>query len=59
MRRRVDIVSVAAGLAVTALGVLLLLDQLGVLRLSFDYAAPAVLATAGTVLLARGLARDD
>ncbi len=60
MRRgRVDIVSIVAGLAVTALGVLLLLDQVGVLSLRFDYAGPAVLATAGAVLLVRGLARDE
>lgn len=58
MRRRVDIVSLVAGLAVTALGVLVLLDQLGVLRLRFDYAAPAALATVGAVLLVTGLARD-
>jgi uncharacterized membrane protein (DUF4010 family) len=54
-RRRPDVVSIVAGLAVTVLGVLLLLDQAGTLDLQFDYAAPAVLATVGAVLLAMGL----
>ncbi len=56
--RRRDGVSVAAGLAVALLGVLLLLDQAGALDLGFDYLAPAVLATVGAVLLAAGLSRD-
>ena len=49
---------VVAGAAIAALGVLLLLDQAGALDLHFDYAAPAVLATLGVVLLAAGLSRD-
>jgi hypothetical protein len=49
---------VAAGAAVIALGVLLLLDQAGVVRLGFAYLAPAVLATVGVVLLVSGLNRD-
>lgn len=57
MRREVDSVSVIAGVAVIALGTLVLLDQLRVLRLGFDYAAPAMLATVGAVLLAMGLSR--
>jgi hypothetical protein len=56
--RRVDPVSVIAGLAVAGLGLLLLLDRTGVLDLRFDYAAPAVLAAVGAVLLATGLSRD-
>jgi len=49
--------SVFAGLAVVALGVLLLLDQAGTLEMSFGYAVPAVLATAGAALVAFGLSR--
>ena len=55
MRDRVAFVS---GLVVTGLGVLLLLDQAGVLDLRFAYLAPAVLAAVGAVLLASGLSRD-
>jgi hypothetical protein len=55
--RRFDPVSLAAGLVTAALGVLLLLDQLGELELGFGYAAPAVLAAAGAVLVVSGLAR--
>lgn len=57
MRRPVDAVSLVVGLAVTLLGVLLLLDQAGTLDLRFDYAAPAALATVGVALLATGLGR--
>ena len=58
MERRRDSVSIVAGLAVTVLGVLLLLDQSGAVDLRFDYLAPAVLATVGAVLLVAGLSRD-
>jgi hypothetical protein len=58
VRRAPDIGRVVSGLAVTALGVLLLLAEAGVLHLHFNYAAPAVLATVGVVLLAAGLSRD-
>jgi hypothetical protein len=58
MPRRVDPVSIVAGLAVAALGVLLLLDQTGVFDLRAAYAAPAALATLGIVLLTSGLSRD-
>jgi hypothetical protein len=57
MRRRPDPVSIVAGAAVCGLGVLLLLDRAGVFDLHFDYAAPAVLATVGIVLLVAGLSR--
>ncbi len=56
--RRPDGVSIAAGLAIALLGVLLLCDQTGALDLGFDYLAPAVLATVGAVLLAAGLSGD-
>jgi hypothetical protein len=55
--RRPDIVSLVAGIALSALGAILLLDQTGVLELRFDYAAPLVLATAGVILLVSGLER--
>lgn len=55
--RRADPVSIVAGIAVMALGTLILLDQSDALRLRFDYAAPAMLATVGVVLLALGLGR--
>jgi hypothetical protein len=58
MRRPRDRVSIVAGAVVAALGVLLLLDRTGVLDLKFNYAAPAVLATVGVVLLVTGLSRD-
>jgi hypothetical protein len=55
VRRTLDRAALIAGLAITALGVLLLLDQLGVLDVGFGYAGPAVTATAGAVLLSLGL----
>jgi Domain of unknown function (DUF5668) len=48
--------SLVAGLIVIALGVVLLLDQTGVLDLRFDYWWPAALGALGGVLLACGLA---
>ena len=61
MRRRVnrrpDIVSLIAGIALSLLGAILLLDQTGTIALRFDYAAPAVLAAAGVILLISGLDR--
>lgn len=53
--RRVDRTLIAAGLAVIAIGALCLLDQLDVIELRFAYAAPAVLAAFGAVLLTAGL----
>ena len=58
MRRIADSVALAAGIGVTLLGLLLLLDQGGAVRLQFDYLAPAVLATVGVVLLVTGLSKD-
>lgn len=52
-----DPASIVAGVAVTALGVLLLLDFTGSIELRFDYAGPAMLGTIGAVLLALGLTR--
>ena len=50
--------ALTAGIAVTVLGVLLVLDQTGVLHLRFDTLGPAVLAAVGAVLLAAGLSKD-
>ena len=55
MRKRVDRVSLVAGLAVGGLGVVLLLDRTGVIDVGFGYALPAVLACVGAILLAAGL----
>ena len=54
--RRFDPGSLVAGLAVMALGTLLLLDRLEALDLRFGYLWPALLATVGAILLASGLA---
>jgi len=53
-----DTVSLVAGLAVTGLGLLLVLDALEAIDLSFAYLAPAVTATAGAILLVHGLSRS-
>ena len=53
-----DAVSLVAGVAIVGLGVLLLLDGLDGIGLRFAYLAPAVTATAGAILLARGLSRS-
>jgi hypothetical protein len=58
MRRVADSLALAAGIAVTALGALLVLDEAGVLDLRFDALGPAVLAAVGAVLLVAGLSRD-
>jgi cell wall-active antibiotic response 4TMS protein YvqF len=55
---KADPVSLVAGAVLTVLGTLLLLDTLDVLSLRFDYAAPAVLAAVGAVLVTAGLTRD-
>ena len=55
MNRRLDRVSLVAGLAVGGLGVLLLLDSMGVIDLGFGYGLPALLACVGAILLTAGL----
>jgi hypothetical protein len=55
VRRGFDRTTLVAGLAIAALGTLLLLDRTGVIDLGFGYAAPAVTATLGSILLAAGL----
>jgi hypothetical protein len=53
--RRVDRTSLVAGLAITVVGVVLLLDRTGAIDVRFDYAAPLVIAAVGAILLAAGL----
>lgn len=55
-RRTADIGALVAGLVITGLGVLLLLDFLDVLDLSFGTLWPILLAAGGAILLALGLA---
>jgi hypothetical protein len=57
MDRRPDTASVVAGVLVTLLGVLVLLDSSGTVDLDFAYALPAAFASAGVVLLLVGLGR--
>jgi hypothetical protein len=54
---RPDIPALVAGLAVLALGGVLLLDALGAFELTFAVFAPVACAVAGTILLASGLGR--
>ncbi len=59
MRRgaRPEAVSLTAGLALVALGTVVLLDRLGTLDLTFGATAPIVLGAVGAILLASGLSR--
>jgi hypothetical protein len=53
--RRFDPASLVAGLAVSGLGVLLLLDQVDAVDLRFGYFFPAIIGVVGAILLAVGL----
>jgi hypothetical protein len=55
--RKPDPTSVVAGIAVLALGVLLLLDAGGTLDLRFKVLAPVACAAMGAILLASGMTR--
>lgn len=55
-QRASRIADTAAGLTVGGFGVLLLLDALEVMALTFGGFAPAALAMIGVILLSRGLA---
>lgn len=57
--RRADLPALVGGLVVLALGVLLLLDRIDVIELSFGALAPAFLAACGAILLATGLDNRD
>jgi hypothetical protein len=54
-----DVRALVAGLALLALGGLLLLDALGALDLTFGLFAPVACAAAGAILLANGLSRRE
>jgi hypothetical protein len=58
-RGAIDIPSLVAGLALLALGSVLLLDATDVLDLSFALFAPIACAAVGAILVATGLARTD
>jgi hypothetical protein len=56
-RQRTDIVSLVAGVAITVIGIAVLLDRTGVLDMGFAALAPITLAVIGAILLASGLTR--
>jgi hypothetical protein len=56
---RPDLPTLVSGLTIAALGIVLLLDQVGGLSLSFGSLAPLVLTVVGLILLVGGLARRD
>ena len=58
MRRSPDITSIVAGVALIALGGVLLADAVGAIRLTFEALGPIACAALGTILLAAGLSRD-
>ena len=55
--RRPDLPSLVGGLALTALGVVLLLDQVDEIDLRFGSLAPVAFAAMGAILVALGLSR--
>jgi len=55
MTPRPNIASLVSGLALLALGILLVLDAQGTLDLGFAYVGPALLGVVGATLLASGL----
>ena len=55
MTQRPNIASLVGGLALLALGILLVLDAQGTLDLGFAYVGPALLGVVGATLLASGL----
>lgn len=56
MSRSPNVTSLVAGLALIALGALVVMDADGSLDLGFAYMAPALVAALGAILLASGLA---
>ena len=59
MSARPDIRALVAGLAVLALGAVLMLDALDAFELSFAAFAPLACAATGAILLANGLSRRE
>jgi len=57
MERRFDAGALAAAVGVATIGLLLLLDSSGAIRLRFAVLGPVVCATIGATLLAMGLTR--
>jgi hypothetical protein len=55
MKRPPDLTAAVAGVALVAIGVLLVLSAGGTISLSFAYGAPLVLAALGLTLLASGM----
>jgi len=55
---RPDVASLVAGLALIALGGVLLLASTGAIELSFAAFAPVACAATGAILLANGLTRS-
>ena len=56
MRRgRLDLTTLVAGLAVTAAGLVALLDRLEAIDLRLGYALPLLIAVLGAILLTAGL----
>jgi hypothetical protein len=55
MTSRPNIASLVSGLALLALGILLVLGAQGTLDLGFAYVGPALLGVVGATLLASGL----
>jgi hypothetical protein len=52
-----DVPTLVGGLAAIGVGVLLLLDDVGAIHLSFGWLGPSLLAALGAYLLAGGLAQ--
>ena len=57
--REIDRVSLVAGLAFAAFGVVLLLERAGTLGLTFGTMAPIAFAVVGVILLVTGLSRRE
>jgi hypothetical protein len=55
--RRLDPLSLVAGLALIAFGIVLLLERTGALQLQFSTMAPMAFAVVGAILLTSGLSR--
>jgi hypothetical protein len=56
---RPDIPALVAGVALLALGGVLLLDALGAIELRFGLFVPLACAATGAILLANGLSRKE
>ena len=54
---KVDLVSLASGAVITALGVLVLLDSVDLIALSVGWAAVALTAAVGVIVLVSGIVR--